>query len=50
MEERRSKDECMLAIIKNKERLVVDYASNINFNVLAGSIERLGVSRNSFQG
>jgi hypothetical protein len=36
----------MLAVIENEKRLVVDYASNIDLNIFAGSIEHLGVSRN----
>src|ERR1700730_11417954 len=49
MEERSSKDKCMLAIIENEKRLVVDNASNIDLNIFVGSIEYPGVSRNCFQ-
>jgi hypothetical protein len=48
MEERSSKDKCILTIIENEKHLVVDYTSNIDLNIFAGSIEYLGVSRNYF--
>jgi hypothetical protein len=49
VEEGGSKNQGMLAVIENEKRLVVDYASNIDLNIFAGSIEHLGVSRNCFQ-
>ena len=49
MEERSSKNQGMLAVIENEKRLVVNYASNIDLNIFACSIEHLGVSRNYFQ-
>ena len=49
MEERSSKNQGMLAVIENEKRLVVNYASNIDLNIFAGSIEYPGVSRNCFQ-
>jgi hypothetical protein len=48
MEERRPKDEGMLALIENKQRLVVNYAPNINFDVFIGLIEHPSVLRNCF--
>jgi hypothetical protein len=42
VEERGSKDKSVLALIKNKQRLVIHYAPNIDLNILAGFIKRLG--------
>jgi hypothetical protein len=48
VEERSSKNKGVLAIIKNEQGLVVNYASNVDFHVFASPIEHSGVARDSF--
>jgi hypothetical protein len=43
VEERGSKDKSVLALVKDKERLVIHYAFDVNLNVFAGSIKHLGI-------
>jgi uncharacterized membrane protein YcfT len=43
VEERGSKDKSVLALVKDKERLVIYYAFDINLNVFAGFIKHLGI-------
>jgi hypothetical protein len=50
IEEKRSKDKGMLTLIKNKQRLMIHYPFDVNFNIFASSIKHLSVLRNSFQG
>ena len=48
IKERGSKDKSMLALVKNKQCLIIYYASNIDLDVFAGPIEYPCISRNSF--
>jgi hypothetical protein len=43
VEEKGSKDKSVLALVKDKERLVIYYAFDVNLNVFAGSIKHLGI-------
>jgi hypothetical protein len=43
MKERGSKDKSVLALVKDKERLVIYYAFNVNLNVFADFIKHLGI-------
>jgi uncharacterized membrane protein YcfT len=43
MKEKGSKDKSVLALVKDKERLVIYYAFDVNLNVFAGSIKHLGI-------
>jgi hypothetical protein len=39
VEERGTKDKSVLALVKDKQRLVIYYLFNVNFNVFAGLIK-----------
>ena len=44
MKERSSKNKGMLALIKDEQRLVIDYSSNIDFNVFVGPIKHSSIA------
>jgi hypothetical protein len=44
MKEGSSKNEGMLALIKDEQRLMIDYPSNVNFNIFTGSIKHPGIA------
>jgi len=48
IKERGSKDKSVLALIENKQCLMIYYASNIDLDVFASLIEYPCISRNSF--
>jgi hypothetical protein len=48
IKERGFKDKSVLALIKNKQCLIIHYVSNINLDVFVGLIKYPCVSRNSF--
>ena len=43
MKERGSKDKRVLAFVKDKQRLVIHYASNVNLNIFASSIKHSSI-------
>jgi hypothetical protein len=48
IKERRSKDKGVFTLIKNKQRLMIYYTFDVNFNIFASFIEHPSVPRNSF--
>jgi len=48
IKERGFKDKSVLALVKNKQCLIIYYASNIDLDVFTGPIEYPCISRNSF--
>jgi len=48
IKEKGFKDKSMLTLVKNKQCLIIYYASNIDLNVFVGLIKYPCISRNSF--